>query len=104
MYLSNCTCPDIAFSVNSLARYSFSLTQRHWNGIKHILRYFQGTTDIGLFYANESKKQLFGYAYAGYLSNPYKPKSQTRHVFNCNGISISWRSFKRTMMTTSSNH
>ena len=39
MYLSNFTRPHIAFSVNLLARYSSSTTQRHWNGIKHILRY-----------------------------------------------------------------
>ena len=40
MYLANCTRPSIAFSVNLLARYSSAPTQRHWNGIKHILRYF----------------------------------------------------------------
>ena len=62
LYLANCTRPDIAFSVNLLARYSSSPTQRHWNGIKHILRYLQGTTDMGLFYSKESKQQLFGYA------------------------------------------
>ena len=39
MYLANCTRPYIAFSVNLLARYSSVPTQRHWNGIKHILRY-----------------------------------------------------------------
>ena len=41
MYLANCTHPDISFFVNLLARYSSVPTQRHWNGIKHILRYFQ---------------------------------------------------------------
>ena len=39
MYLVNCTKPDITFSVNLLARYSSTQIQRHWNGIKHILRY-----------------------------------------------------------------
>ena len=37
MYLSNRTNLDIAFFVNLLARYSSAPTQRHWNGIKHIL-------------------------------------------------------------------
>ena len=49
MYLANCTCLDIVFYVNLLVRYSSAPTQRHWNGIKHILRYFQGTTDMSLF-------------------------------------------------------
>ena len=50
MYLANCARPDIAFSVNLLARYSFAPTRRHWKGIQHILRYLSGTTDMGLFY------------------------------------------------------
>ena len=104
MYLNNCTRPDIAFSINLLAKYSSAPTQRHWNGIKHILRYLQGTTDMGLFYSNESKQQLFGYADAGYLSDPHKAISQTDYVFNCNGTAISWRLFKQTMVATSSNH
>ena len=45
MYLANYTRPDIAFAINLLARYSSAPTRRHWNGIKHILRYLSGTTD-----------------------------------------------------------
>ena len=51
MYLANYTRPDIAFSINLLARYSSAPTKRHWNGIKHILRYLRGTSDMGLFYS-----------------------------------------------------
>ncbi|KAL0549821.1 hypothetical protein IC582_014310 [Cucumis melo] len=39
MYLANNTRPDITSSVNLLARYSSSPTKRHWNGVKHVLRY-----------------------------------------------------------------
>ena len=28
--------------------------------------------DVGLFYSNESKSELIGYADAGYLSDPHK--------------------------------
>ena len=104
IYLANCTRPDITFSVNLLARYNSALTQRHWNDIKHILRYLQGTTNMSLFYSNESKQQLSEYANAGYLSDPHKVISQMGYVFNCNGIAISWRSFTQTMVATSSNH
>ena len=51
MYLANYTRPDITFSVNLLARYSSAPTKRHWNGIKHILRYLRGTSDMGLYYS-----------------------------------------------------
>ena len=104
MYLANCTRPDIAFSVNLLARYSSAPTRRHWKGIQHILRYLSGTTDMGLFYSNKSKEKLLGYADAGYLSDLHKARSQTGYVFNYNGTAISWRSVKQTMVATSSNH
>ncbi|CAM8940081.1 unnamed protein product [Rhodiola kirilowii] len=75
MYLANCTRPDIAFAVNLLARFSSAPTKRHWNGIKHVFRYLQGTIDLGLFYPNNTKPVLIGYVDAGYLSDPHKAKS-----------------------------
>jgi hypothetical protein len=77
MYLANNTRPDIAFAVNLLARHSAAPTKRHWNGIKNILRYLQGTTDLGLFYERNQDSSLVGYTDAGYLSDPHNARSQT---------------------------
>ena len=74
----------LIFSVNLLTRYNSTPTEKHWNGIKHILRYLQGTIDMGLVYSKESKQQLLGYVDAGYLSDPHKAISQTGYVFNYN--------------------
>ncbi|XP_059629521.1 secreted RxLR effector protein 161-like [Cornus florida] len=104
MYLANCTWPNIVFSVNLLARYSSAPPRRHWNGIKHILRYLRGTIDMGLFYSKEPNSQLIGYADAGYLSDPHKAHSQTGYVFTCGGTAISRRFMKQTMIATSSNY
>ena len=75
MYLANYTRPDIAFSVNLLARYSNAPTKRHWNGIKHLFRYLKGTIDLGLLFQSGNDVILTGYAYAGYLSDPHMTKS-----------------------------
>ena len=104
MYLANYTRPDIAFAVNLLARCSSAPTRRHWNGIKHILRYLLGTTDLGLFYPNGSKSQLVGYANTSYLSDPHKGRSQTGYLFTYGNTVISWRSIKQTIFATSSSH
>ena len=56
LYLAQCTRPDIAFSVNLLARFSSAPTHRHWNGIKHLFRYLKGTLDMGLFYPYGTKR------------------------------------------------
>ena len=89
MYLANYTRPDIAFSVNLLARYSSTPTKRHWNGIKHVLRYLRRTCDMGLFYSKTLEPQLFGYADACYLSDPHKARSQTGYIFTYGNTAIS---------------
>ena len=102
MYLANCTWPDIVFSVNLLARYNSVPTRRHWNGVKHVLRYLHRTTDMRLFYSKDSNSQLV--EYASFLSDPHKGKSQTWYLFTCESTAISWRSIKQTLVDTSSNH
>ena len=75
MYLANNMRPDIAFSMNLLARYSSSPTRRHQNGIKHIFCYQRGNMDMGLFYSNNANYELLGFADVGFLSDPYKSQS-----------------------------
>jgi hypothetical protein len=70
MYLANNTRSDIEFAANLLARHSASPTKRHWVGVKSILRYLNGTRDLGLFYSRNQDPVLLGYAYASYLSDP----------------------------------
>ena len=104
MYLANNTRPNIAFSVNLLARYSFSPTKRHWNKVKHVLCYLRGMINMSLFYSNKSNFDLVCYADVGYLSDPHKARSQIGYLFTCEGTAISWRSLKQTITATSSNH
>ena len=104
IYFANNTRPDIVFLVNLLAIYSSSLTKRHWNRIKHILRYLRGIIDMKLFYSNKSKFNQVGFVDFGYLSDPYKAKSQSGYLFTYEGTTISWRSMKQTITTTTSNH
>ena len=101
MYLANYTRPDIAFAVNLLARYSSSPTRRHWNGVKQILHYLKGTMNMGLFYPNDSKLDLMGYANVGYLSDPHNGRSQKGYLFTCGGTTISWQSVKQTITAKS---
>jgi hypothetical protein len=104
IYLVNCTRLDIAFSVSLLAKYSSTPTQRHWNGVKHVLRFLCGTTNMRLFYSKGSNSQLVGYVDVGFLSDLHKSRSQTRYLFTCGSITISWRSIKQALVAISSNH
>ena len=97
--LANSTLPDICFAVNLLARFSSSPTKRHWNGVDHILEYPRRTIVMSLFYSEESKTKLIGYADAEYLSDPHKARSQTRYLFSCGGTIISWSINKANVAT-----
>ena len=59
MYLVNCTRPDLCFAVNLLSRYNKNPTMRHWKGIKQILRYLKGTSDVGLYYSISDEKMNY---------------------------------------------
>ncbi|GKA05786.1 secreted RxLR effector protein 161-like protein [Tanacetum coccineum] len=59
---------------------------------------------LSLFYPNDSKEGLAGYADVSYLSDPHKARSQTGYMFLNRGTAISWRSQKQTLVATSSNH
>jgi hypothetical protein len=80
VYLASCTRPNIAFAFNLLVRYSFIPTKRHWNEVKHILRYLRETIKINLFYSGLNS-QLIGYEDAGYLSDPSEERLQTSYLF-----------------------
>ena len=89
MFFANCTRLDIAFAVNLLARHSATPTRRHWVGVKHVIRYLQGTVDLGLYYPRDQDKTLVGYSNASYLYNSHNAKSQTGYVFLSGGTVIS---------------
>jgi hypothetical protein len=104
MYLINNTRPNIALAANLLARYSAAPTMRYWNEVKDVLRYFQGISNLGLFYKKNQDLSFIGYADAGYLSDPHNRKSQTGFVFLHGGTGILWNSCKQTLIDTSINH
>ena len=58
MYFANSTRPDVAFAVNLLARHSAARTKHHWVGGKQILRYLNGTKDLGLFYQKKPRSYV----------------------------------------------
>ncbi|XP_036138913.1 uncharacterized protein LOC114255139 [Monomorium pharaonis] len=48
MYLAVGTRPDIAFAVNNLSQFLDNPSFEHWKAAKRILRYLQGTIQLGL--------------------------------------------------------
>jgi hypothetical protein len=104
MYLANSTRPDIAFAVNLLARHSAAPTKCHWVGVKTVFRYLNGAKNLGLFYCRNQDPTLLGYTDAGYLSGPHNDRLQIGFVFLQGGTSISWKTTKQKLVSTSTSH
>ena len=103
-YLTTHTRPDIGFATSILARHSQNPTARHWNGVKHLMRYLCGTEDLGLHYRKVEDRELTGFADSGFNINEVAGKSQTGYIFIRDGAPISWKSIKQTVTATSTNH
>ena len=60
--------PDIYYSVGKVNRYQSNLGPKHWQAVKHILKYLQRTRDYMLVYQCEDLI-LIGYTYSDFQSN-----------------------------------
>ncbi|KAF3633872.1 hypothetical protein FXO37_26816 [Capsicum annuum] len=59
---------------------------------------------MSLFYSKDCSLDLVGYSDVGYLSDPYKARSQISYMFICGDTVISWRYTKQSIIATSSNY
>lgn len=101
LYLSTGTRPDIAFAVGNVARFSANPTNRHWTGIKRILRYLKGTPDLGLYYSRNSDEDMIGYSDSDWAGDLDDRRSVSGYMFKLCGAPISWRSKKQTSVALS---
>ena len=90
LYLTVCTRPDIAFSVGALTRYMANPKKPHWEAAKNVLRYINGTCDLGIKFS--SNTDLLGYCDADYAGDLDSRRSTTGYVYMLNGGAISWSS------------
>lgn len=107
MYLTNCTRPDIAYSVSRLSRYTSNPGDDHWKAIVRVLRYLRYTRDLGLHYTKYPAvlkgycDVLKGYCDANWISDMRDSKSTSGYVFTLGGAAVSWKSSKQTCIARS---
>ena len=101
MYLATCTRPDIALAVSELARIASNPGKRHWEGVKRIMRYLQGTSDYGIGYG-KSHSRLFGYVDANYARCIDTRKSRYGGILLLNDGPIEWKSKMQNIIALSS--
>ncbi|CAB4028654.1 Hypothetical predicted protein, partial [Paramuricea clavata] len=102
LYLSTKTRPDIAYAVSDVARFSAHPTEEHWIAVKRIMRYLNGTRDMGLLYdGSKTTTSCVGYSDADWAGDLDDRKSTSGYVFQISNAAISWRSKKQSCVALS---
>ena len=94
MYITNCTRPDIAYSVNRLAKYTNNPAKEHWFGLVRVLRYLKHPVEYGLQYTRYPSV-IEGFSDANWIFDSLESKSTSEYIFNLGGAAISWKSSKQ---------
>ena len=92
MYAMVATRPDLAYVVGVVSRYMSNPGRKHWEVVKHILRYLRGTKDTQLTFGLANPIEVEGYTDSGHVRNTDNQKSTSHCVFTYGGDAISWRS------------
>lgn len=98
LYLSNTVRPDIAFAANKLARYMEAHGDTHWAAAKHVLRYMNGTVDMGIVYSSGGGTTVTAFADADFAGERDDRKSTSGYKFCMAGGVFSWRAKKQTLL------
>lgn len=92
-YLGDCTRFDLAYITAKLARATKSPTARHWNIVKHVIRYLIHTRTHGLmYYSSPACNQLVTFSDADYGNEKSNRKSYIGNIRVYAGTPVGWLS------------
>jgi hypothetical protein len=94
--------PDIAYAVSRAGQVMANPTAEDFQAVKRILRYLQGTKEVGIQYSKGGNIELRGYADSNWAGDKKSRKSTTGYIFLLGGTAISWSSKKQNSVALSS--
>ena len=90
MYSMISTRPNLAYSISLLSKYMSNPGKLHWDVLKYMLRYINGSVDIGLCYKKRSDSlDLVGYVDSDFAGDRESRKSTAAYFFTLGGNCIS---------------
>ena len=89
MYVMICTRPDIAYAVGVVNMYMSNLSKKHWEVVKSIMRYLNGTRDVCICFGSK-EPGVEGYTDADYVGDMDKRSSTLGYFFMFTSGAVSW--------------
>jgi len=93
--------PDIMFDVCMCARFQSAPKESHFNAAKRILKYLQGTKDVGLWYPGNVSLSLTSYSDSDFASCKIDRKSTSDTCHLLGSSLISWQCKKQACVALS---
>ncbi|XP_048446321.1 secreted RxLR effector protein 161-like, partial [Pyrus x bretschneideri] len=99
-YTTDCTRPNIAYTVGVLCRFTSSPNDEHWWAVERVMRYLRRTINHGLNY-EKFPAVLEGYSDADWNTLSEDSKATSGYIFKIAGAAVSWKSKKQTILAQS---
>ncbi len=93
MYLSHMSRPDISNAVRELGQHMHDPCKRHWDGIKHLLKYLNTYPNLGLLIEQEHRTpSLKGYSDADFATDKETRRSCAGYMIMYGTTLVTWSS------------
>ncbi|MBW0538635.1 hypothetical protein O181_078350 [Austropuccinia psidii MF-1] len=100
-YLSSATRPDLSFAVSCLSQLLDKPGIKHWQGFPHVLRYLNGSQDLGLSYGGKSHCGVSAYSDADWGNCQTTRRSITGYLACFNQCLVIWKTRKQPTVSLS---
>eukprot|EP00253_Pinus_taeda_P019479 PITA_19479 len=92
---------DMCYAVNHLSQAMVKPTKLYWKAAKHMLRYFRGTYQYGLWYRYTEGVKLQGFTNAYWVGGPSDWNSTSGGIFGIGSRVVSWYNRKQRSVSLS---
>ena len=103
MYGMVCSRPDLAHAISLVSRFMANPGQAHWNALKWLFRYLNGSLGNGLRFKKsaQGREALAGYVDADFAGCVDTRKSTTGYVFTLYGTAVTWKANLQSVVSLS---
>jgi len=95
------TRPDLMYVLSLISRFMKCPTELHMQAVKRVLKYLNGTINLGIMYKRGGSEKLEAYIDSDYAGNLDDRKITSRYVFMLSSGVVSWSSKKQPVVTLS---
>ncbi|MBW0498325.1 hypothetical protein O181_038040 [Austropuccinia psidii MF-1] len=100
-HLSSATPPDLLFAVSTLSQYVETPGLKHWQAFLHVLKYFSGSWDQGLYYPRQTSETILAFSNTDWGNFNVTRRSTTGYLTCFHHCLVFWKTCKQPSVSIS---